>query len=385
VVLIKSPFVVQPSDAPAPFRPLSANERQLLKLIRRVSPISRAELARRTGLALPTVSRLADQLLTEGLIVADDKVMMSRMGQPSLPLSIAPQGAFAFGIVVRADVLSVSLAHLSGTIVASTEEPHEGTTREAIVARIAAIIPGLAAEGQIPLGRVCGIGLALPGFFIDSPRRINAPLGMEDWATADLERDLGTALGLPVLVENDGSAATLGEYTYGCGVDRSSLAYLYVDRGLGGGLVIDGKLVTGARGNAGEFTGMLAPSARADRPTLALLADLVASGQERPATLGAMVRTLDPHAPVVDAWIERVAPAADAIVSAIGAIVDPQAIVIGGRLPRAIAARLIERLNFYSVPVRGRDRIFPDLVPSAVDGDAASLGASACCFERLFF
>ena len=347
--------------------------------------MSRSELARRTRLALPTVSRITDRLLQEGLIAGEEKVMMTAMGQPSLPLSIAPQAAYAFGVAVRADTLTVSLAHLSGSVVASTSEPHAGMTREETVERIALAIAGLMERSRVAPDRVCGLGLGLPGFFVSDPKRINAPLGMEDWATGDLERDLGGALGLPLLVENDGTAAALGEYQYGRGDRSSSLAFLYLDRGLGGGVVEDGRLLRGRRGNAGEFTGLLHPDARSDRPTLQVLHAIANEAGETYTSLDDMVRGIDPRSEIVDRWIERTVPATNAIISAIGAILDPDGIVIGGRLPGAIADRLIARLEFYSVPVRGRDRAFPTVYSSSVMGDAVSLGASALCFDRLFF
>lgn len=380
------PFASAHARAQAePFRALSANERQLIGLIRRDAPLSRAELARRTGLALPTISRLADNLLRDGLIGAEEKVMMTRMGQPSLPLVIAPHAAFAFGIAVRADMLTVSLAHLSGMIVASIAEPHLGATRQDTVERISNLIVKLIESNDVPAARVCGLGVGISGFFVEHPMRINAPLGMEDWATSDLECDLGRAFGLPVLIENDGNAAALGEYLYGRGNEYPSLAYLFIDRGLGGGVVLDGKLMRGRRGNAGEWTGALHPDMRQDRPTLRTLLAMLETAGEYYDSIEDMVRRVDPASPAVSAWIERTLPTANAIISAIGAILDPDTIIIGGRLPKPIAQRLIERLEFYSVPVRGTDRAFPKLTTASASGDAVSLGASALCFQRAFF
>lgn len=364
------------------FRNLSTNERDLLGAIRRHAPLSRAELARRTGLALPTVSRLADQLMSDGLLVAEDKVMMSRTGQPSLPLSVAPHAAYAFGVAVRADMVTVGLVHLSGRVVATLDAPAHGASRKEAVTLIAHLIDRLVDESGVPPDRVCGLGLALPGFFIDDPVRINAPLGMEDWATADLERELGEALGLPVIAENDGSAAALGEYLYGHGEAYPSFAFLYVDRGLGGGVVIDGRLLRGRRGNAGEFTGLLPPDMRADRPTLTSMRALLEADGCSYESITDMLGRLDPDAPAIEQWIERALPTADAVISAIAAVVDPDAIVIGGRLPSTISGRLVERLRFFTVPVRGRDRAFPTLLASTVQGDAAALGAGALCFNR---
>ncbi|MDF0490167.1 ROK family transcriptional regulator [Sphingomonas sp. H39-1-10] len=367
-----------------PFRPLSPNERQLLILLRQQAPLSRAELARRTGLALPTVSRLADGLMGDGLIVAEEKVMMGKMGQPSLPLSLAEHAAYSFGVSVRADGLSVNLVHLSGKVIADRTEIHDGTSRDGVVQRIIGLIGSLTSSADVPPDRVCGIGLALSGFFMADPRRINAPLGMEAWAAADLEQLLRDALGLPVLIENDGSAAAFGEYLYGEGHGYPSFAYLYVDRGLGGGVVLDGKLMRGRRGNAGEFTGMLRPEERKNRPTLTLLQSLLADDGIRFDSIAEMVRGFDPAWPAVQRWIQTTTPVANDIVSAIGALVDPDAVVIGGRLPPMLAAELARNLQFHSVPVRGDERRFPEILVSTLTGDAAALGAGALCFGRYF-
>ncbi len=367
-----------------PFRSLAPNERQILRLLRQQAPLSRAELARRAGLALPTVSRLADGLMGEGLIAAEEKVMMGRMGQPSLPLSLALHAAYAFGISVRADGLSIALARLSGEIVADHSEVHDGTSRDDVVRRIVGLIGSLAAQAQIPPDRVCGVGIALSGFFIQDPQRINAPLGMEAWATADLEQALHDALGLPVLVENDGNAAAFGEYLYGAGRDHRSFAYLYIDRGLGGGIVLDGQQMRGRRGNAGEFTGMLRPDGRQNRPTLTLLQRFLEEDGISFPDVAAMARTFDPAWPAVQRWIDATTPIANDIVSAIGALLDPDAVVIGGRLPLTLAAGLAANLRFHSVPVRGDERRFPDILASTLTGDAAALGAGALCFERYF-
>lgn len=318
------------------------------------------------------------------LIVAEEKVMMGRMGQPSLPLSLAPHAAYSFGVSVRADGLSVNLIHLSGEIVAERTEVHDGASRDDVVQRIVSLIESLALAARVPPDRVCGIGIALSGFFLTDPKRINAPLGMEAWATADLEHLLQDALGLPVLIENDGSAAAFGEYVFGVGREYPSFAYLYINRGLGGGIVLDGRLMRGRFGNAGEFTGMLRPEYRASRPTLALLQTMLADEGIHFASIAEMVAGFDPAWPAVQRWINVTTPITNDIISAVGAMFDPDAIVIGGRIPSALAADLACSLHFYSVPVRGEERRFPTILVSGIMGDAAALGAGALCFDRYF-
>ncbi len=366
-------------------RALSANERILLSQLQRFSPLSRAELSRRTGLALPTVSRLSEQLLRDGLLVADQKVMMSSLGQPSTPLSINADGAFAFGATLRAEQLSMVLVDLMGRERARRVEAISAPRLDAVMERMAILTEDLVSDAGVAADRVAGIGIAVPGFFIGEPPLINAPLGMEDWAVAELEEVLGKALALPVAVENDGSAAAVGERIYGAGREVDSFAYFYIDRGFGGGIVQSGRLLRGAHGNAGEFTGLIPPEQRSSRPTLALLLQLANAAGNRHETIAALLSNLDVQAPYVDDWLRQIGPATDLALSAVAAVFDPAAVVPGGRLPTDLARRLAEQSAFYSVPVRDRDRPFPVIQPSQIVGDAAALGAAAVIFDRLFF
>lgn len=364
------------------FRSLSANERTIISLLQRQSPLSRAELARRTALAIPTVSRLCDQLLQDELVEADAKVMMGSRGQPSLPLSLRADGAFAFGIAVRAEELSVVLLDIAGQERGRAVEALSETALEAVTARIAALTTRLAGDAAIAPERVAGMGVALPGFFVANPLRINAPLGMDDWAVDALESRLHASLGLPISIENDGSAAAMGESIYGVGREYDDFAYLYIDRGLGGGLIRNGALQRGAHGNAGEFTGLVPPGQRALRPTLTLLLKYAVESGESFQSIAELLEGYDPNSIYVDRWLADVTPVTELVLSAIASIFDPSAIVLGGRIPSSLATRLIEDCSYYSVPVRGRDRPFPEASGSTFTGDAAAFGAAALVFDR---
>ena len=150
-------------------------------------------------------------------------------------------------------------------------------------------------------------------------------------------------------------------------------------------MVQDGRLVRGFRGNAGEFTGLLPPEVRPNRPTLALLLELVRGEGVAVDSITDLVRNFDPAWPGVQAWLDRTEPAATAIVSAIAAVLDPEAIVIGGLSPRPLAAMMAERLDYYAAPLRGRERPFPPILPAEAEGDAAALGAAAIPFKEHFF
>ncbi|WP_049973743.1 ROK family transcriptional regulator [Azospirillum sp. B4] len=365
----------------------SANERRLLRLIRERGPISRADLARETGLTLQSIVRLVGTLMERDLVVGGPKVP-SGPGQPSLPIEIARNAAFSVGVSIMDDALSAVVIDLSGRVRATHEELFDTTDRSRVTSRLGAILTDLSGASGFDRSRLVGVGVAIPGFFVDSRGAVNAPLVMNDWALTDLEAHLGAALGLPVWIENDGSAAAAGESVYGAGRHHRSFAYIHIASGLGGGIVLDGKPWRGRNGNAGEFTGTLPPSTRPDRPTLRLLLDLVNAqpGAGRPfSSVGALVQAFDPEWPAVETWLARTGEGVSAILSAAAAVLDPDAIVIGGRIPAALTQHLIERARFYSVPVRDQDRRFPTLVASRTGGDGAALGAATLPFLHHFF
>lgn len=148
---------------------------------------------------------------------------------------------------------------------------------------------------------------------------------------------------------------------------------------------MDHSLWRGRNGNAGEFTGLLSPDRRADRPTLGLLREMFAADGKAFASIDQMLAELDPASPVIEAWAKRTAPELNAILSAIAATLDPEAIVIGGRATPALVDALIGQASYYSVPIRDRDRTFPILLRSQVVRDVTALGAASMPFSGHFF
>ena len=362
----------------------SANDRRLLMLIRDKGPISRADLARETGLALQSVVRLVAQLMERGLVQGGEKIA-SGPGQPSLPISLAPDAAFSLGVSIMDDALSAVLVDLSGRIRTVSGELFDTASRDRVASRLAEILSNMTKKAAIDPARLVGVGVALPGFFVDGGDRINAPLAMEEWALTDIARLLGSSLNLPVWIENDGGAAAAGESVYGVGRVHRTFAYLYIGTGLGGGVIMDGRPWRGFRGNSGEFTGLLPPSMRDKRPTLGLLLAMINRRGLDLRGVGDLLRRFDPAWPEIDTWLAETREATTAILSAAAAVLDPEAIVIGGRIPAQLARRLADDSGFFTVPVRGRDRRFPLVLPQETERDAAAIGAAALPFLHRYF
>ena len=365
-------------------RTASGNERQILDLVRRLGPVTRADLTRQTELTAQSISRLVDELIDRGLLRTGERILKGR-GQPGVAVELVPEAAYTIGISIMTDAVAVVLMDFTGAALEEQLEPLSTMRRADVIDAIKRIVAGLIERRAIKPVRLFGIGVAITGYFIAAGTRVNPSAHLEDWALIDLREVLSDAFQLPVWVDNDGNAAATGESLFGVGRWTRSFAYIYVATGLGGGVVIDGNVIEGAAGNSGEFTGILPPNLRDDRPTLELLRQMINARGVEISSVSELIARFDPAWPGIEAWIERTRQPLIAIVSAIAAVLDPEAIVIGGRIPPALAKRLADETAFYAVPRRAHPRPLPKLVAAESTGDATAIGAAALPLKHHFF
>jgi predicted NBD/HSP70 family sugar kinase len=232
--------------------------------------------------------------------------------------------------------------------------------------------------------RVFGVGFSLPGTFIRGTGQVNTPLILDEWANMDIETVLEDDLRLPVWIENDGNAAAIGESLVGVGRWARDFVYLYVATGLGGGIIIDGNLLRGEFGNAGEVAQLLPPGSY-PHPNLELLFRLVKKNGVDVDSVTEMIARFDPGWPGVDEWIRKVQDSLSLIASASAALLDPKAIVIGGRIPPKLAERVIPHIEIFDQERRADPRPLPKIVVAEAAGDSAAIGAAALAFDSYFF
>lgn len=361
----------------------SANERLILDLIRRQGEMTRADLTRVTDLTAQSVMRLVDDLIARGLLRFGATVSIGR-GKPSPVVQLVPDFAFCAGVSIATDAVTLVLVNFAGTVVAQRVEPMAVITRESLTAFLKPALAKLLAGTTGARERLFGVGVAMTGFFIGKGTPLNPPQPLDDLALIELDTYLERALGHPVWIDNDGNAAAIGESLLGLGREHRHFAYLYFSHGFGGGLVSNGECLRGVHGNAGEFAGML-PMQNLPRPTLELLREMRAEDGHPVATIHELLAQFDPAWPCVDRWIAAVAPSMSLVASAIIAIFDPELIVLGGRMPRALADRLIPHIRIDNQPRRGVQRPQAVVVAAETRGDAAAIGAAAAPFKRYFF
>ena len=225
------------------------NRRIVLNLIRKNQPISRASLARRSGLQRSTVSAITEQLITERW-VAEGAVGHAARGRKPTFLHLNTQRSGIVGVDIRAAATSLAVAGLDSSLVAQESMSTSGTPEEFLTRLGRRICDLMRAH---PRDSYEGIGVSLPGR-VDpvTQRLVFAPsLG---WGEVDIKSVLERVTGLPVELENAANACALAELWSGRhGEAVRNLVTMTVSEGIGVGMVINGQLVQGSSGVAGEF------------------------------------------------------------------------------------------------------------------------------------
>ena len=362
------------------------NRQVILEIVRVCGSISRADLARRTGLALQTVSNITRELIAAEILVAG-KRRKSGLGQPPVIISINPQGAYTVGLHLDTRSYSVMLVNLQGEIVAEATHPLEGPAPELAFTPMVQAIEQLLKSARIERKRVWGIGVAQPGPFSEDVFPESGLMSMPEWVGFPLAPRLSEAVKLPVQVENDATAAAIGEKFYGIGRTLSSFFYIHFDAGVGGGMILNGQPYTGVWRNAGEIGhvsvdpgGLSCPCGNRGCLERYLSLHSLADALDKPGMLfnQADWRVLKRDEPdAFGRWILEAGKHLRAGVMIIENLFDPETIVLGGRLPGWMLTRMIAAADPLGATVSStRSRVLERLTIADVN-ELPALGAAA--------
>lgn len=239
-----------------PHRPA---DRQLVRAMNRAmvlreikqAPVSRAEVARSTGLSQVTVGAITSELLGYGVIAEGDQAPSSG-GRPATLLELVPGAFHAVGIKLREDGLVGAVTNLEAEPLAEMECPLEGRNPRAVLEVAAGLVDALLLSAGVERTSLLGLGIGMAGV-VDGDAGVcrHSPfLGWRDVAVAELAEEM---LGIPVLVDNDVNTLAMAERWFGAGRDVDDFVLVTLGRGIGLGVVANARLLRGARGGAGEF------------------------------------------------------------------------------------------------------------------------------------
>lgn len=365
------------------------NERLILSLIRQEGKISSSKIAQQTSFSAQTSSVITRKLEIAGLINKGQPVK-GKVGKPYLPISLNPDGAFAFGLRIGRRHAEIVLLDFLGQVRAERGLAYKYPTPEIIIDFVRESLDEIH-KNVLPTRneRVVGIGIAVPFELWKWLEVVGAPSEeMKSWRDIDLSKEVSKFTSLPLVIANDATMACNGELVFGKGRRHNSFGYFFVGKFIGGGLVLDGKLVFGQNNNAGAFGTIpisslgVSGSQLIHKSSIFVLENMLQEHVDYPVSLMNSDQEWLQHEEIVDKWIKNTAQGIAIASVAVSAVVDVPCIIIDGNYPPTIRKSLVESVNewIHLVDTRG---IVPPIAEEGTLGlQAGALGAA---FQPLVF
>jgi predicted NBD/HSP70 family sugar kinase len=362
------------------------NERLLLSLVRRFGPLSKIEVARLTGLSVQSTSAIMNRLQADGLLKREAP-LRGRVGQPTIPMSVDPEGAYSFGLKIGRRSCDLVLIDFRGVIRQRARRAYAFPTPIIILDFVRGTLPTLSnslAAGQ--KRRIAGLGVAAPFRLWSWEAEIGAPPGaMHAWRDFDAEEEIAAVCRYPTTLCNDATAACAAEFVFGRCWRYRDFLYFFIGEFLGGGMVLEGALRPGRTGNAAALGSMpimaksesgLAPQLIACASIFQLERRVEAAGIDA-SSIWATPDSWGEFGPQLDAWIEDAASALAYASVAATSVIDFEAIVIDGEMPAVVRDRLAARTAqvFLGLDRRGLSEV--EIVSGSIGADARAIGGAA--------
>ncbi|SDR75136.1 ROK family transcriptional regulator [Microterricola viridarii] len=333
------------------------HEERVLRALRELGALSRAEISERVGLSRTTTSEITAELIQRRaiVVVAPDAAERAGRGRPAERLVLDPGAGQVIGIDFSHGRVYAVVVDASQQIIAAGVADYGTGSAWTERAEIAfALLDRLKSQHEVHYGALQGIGLGFPGPFSANGARLALGRDRRDTSAVDGARELlqcfTERFAAPVHIDNNARLAGLAEAIWGGQTPSSSLLYLRLSQGLGGGLVLGGTLETGASGYAGEIGHITVAvdgldcrcGKRGCLETIASIPAVLAECARRGATLpdlDALQGAAENGDPIVTAVLREVGVAVGRVLGGLATALDPAEIVIGG--PLALAAPMI--------------------------------------------
>ncbi len=365
------------------------NERTILDLIHSQGPLSRAQVARVSGLSKPTVSLALNGLLDARLVREVGRSRGER-GPSAVLYELNPSAGLVVGIDIGRRWVRAAIADIAGTIVARRDEHAKVGSAKSLIGQIGAIARRLASEAGVPWSQVTHATLGSPGVFDPAHGYVAMAPNLPGWGRTGLVQAVRDELGTNVSFENDVNLAALAEGTHGLGRNVRNFVFLSIGTGIGMALVIEGRLYRGAHGAAGEVAylplGRGDPRDPANRRRGAFEEAAAAAGIVRTARRLGMRPPLTPErifvaarrgSAVASKVVEAEASMLSLAIATVTPVLDPELVILGGGIGRNgdLLIEPIERALRQLLPFR------PPVAVSALGDDAVVRGAVATALE----
>ena len=363
------------------------NERLVLSIIRRRGSMAKAEIARATGLSPQTISIITNALTRDGLLLRGAP-SRGRVGQPLVPLSLNPDGAFAFGLKIGRRSAELVLIDFVGNVRFRTHQPYDIADPLFILSFLERGIDTLSSMLSPPeRERLVGVGIAAPFEMWNWQQETGAPPDtIARWREIDIKAEAAHKTTLPIYHYNDATSACAAELMLGNPGHRMDFLHVFIGTFIGGGVVLNGSLFPGRTGYAGALGPMPYPvleggKLRFDQmlrhvSILSLAERITAEGGDAHGLWQNREDWSQFGAPL-DAWVDEVARGLALTVIAATSVIDFEAIIIDGGFPANVRDDIVAR-TVQAMSAFDNQGLVPTEIVAGTIGPSAPAIGGAC-------
>ncbi|MCB1331357.1 MAG: ROK family protein [Maritimibacter sp.] len=367
------------------------NERLILSLLQRGGALPGAEVARRIGLSPQTVSIILRKLENDGILRRGEPIR-GKVGKPSIPMELNPDGVFGVGMKIGRRSADLVLLDLVGGVRNQIHTTYPYPLPDAVFGFLETSLDALFADLSADMrARVCGIGLATPfELWKWNDLTGEAAENFRSWKNVDFVREVARFTDLPVQVVNDATAACRAEHLFGSSKGFRDYAYFFIGSLIGGGVVLNRTVFEGNRGNAGALGSIRTTGPHGDSQQLVDVASLnllekrVKEAGLDPVGLWQMPQDWSGIRRFVEPWIGRTAQELAKASLSICSVIDFEAIVIDGAFPADVRRELVLRTRRYLANQDKRGLIAPLVEAGGIGPNARGIGAASAPIFRQF-
>jgi predicted NBD/HSP70 family sugar kinase len=367
------------------------NERLVLSLVRQNGSLAKSDIARMTGLSAQTVSVIMRKLEDDGLLLRLAPVR-GRIGQPSIPMALDPDGAFFIGLKIGRRSIEMVLIDFLGTVQARKQRTYRYPTPDAALDFAATTLKEMR-DGLSPAHdqRIAGLGIAMPFELWNWADAVGAPEAVrEQWRRCDMRADIQALCPFPVFIQNDATAACGAELVFGRAGGLRNFVYFYIGAFAGGGIVLDGRLYGGPTGNAGALGSMPVPGSNSkpaqliDIASIAVLEKAILARGGDVSPLWETPEDWGDLGPDLPAWVAHAADALAYAITAAAAVIDFEAAVIDGWMPLSVRQQLVAAVSKAIGKVDGEGLTLPLIREGTIGIHARAMGGASLPLSERF-
>jgi predicted NBD/HSP70 family sugar kinase len=367
------------------------NERLVLSLVRQHGSLAKSDIARMTGLSAQTVSVIMRELEEDRLLVRQAP-LRGKIGQPSIPMALNPEGAFFIGLKIGRRSAELVLIDFLGNVRAMLQHSYRYPAPRETVEFVTTGIKTM--RGELTPAqdkRIAGLGIAMPFELWNWADTAGAPRDvMDEWRHRDIRADIQSQCEFPVYLQNDATSACGAELVFGQAGAARDFVYFYIGAFAGGGIVLNGRLYSGPKGNAGALGSMPVPGPDGkptqliDVASIAMLEKALSAKGIDGSHLWTSPQDWGDIGPEFEEWIASASRALAFAIVAASSVIDFEAAVIDGWMPLDVRRRLVEAIRQAISGIDAEGLKLPFVREGTVGIHARALGGASLPLSERF-